>query len=469
MTKETGEQLLYAFDMDKPTSPHSFWDRCDDEEYVKGLLEDPTQLFAADGLTIKGGTVGYSLKDRIAANAPEHSIKHRNAKLIFSILENADKNLRKPAEQIAAFDSRVRQKMNVRSFRTHVFGKNWARGYGSVHETFAGLFGVHVLLAFLIALSSLIYTLGGRPTNVGGVVPEMSATLQLSVDGTATITRSEYFMNDRALLAMWFAIEWAAFELFDMVARPTNRNSLYFVGLVMGPFMQAWLNRQGKGEVMRGACEFPGEALHPAMTSVLRATRGAGKLAAKDFSKIWDSLDSKLPPPPSRAPAARPARRARPKHTRTHTRHRHHCHPSPSPTPYSTTQPPFRKRIRTTALTRTDALAPPQIADLTFKKSEAEACLSQGLFEEAIPGAQQALQLSIDLYGKESIDVVPCYLLLAEANLGALPCGWAIISCLLSRLLGYHQDQRLAAVVAFRAATAWSGRVVPFSSELGSG
>ena len=74
---------------------------------------------------------------------------------------------------------------------------------------------------------------------------------------------------------------------------------------------------------------------------------------------------------------------------------------------------------------REEQLQEEKIADLTFKKSEAEACLSQGLFGEAIPGAQEALQLSIDLYGKESIDVVPCYLLLAEANLGLQQLGQA--------------------------------------------
>lgn len=39
-------------------------------------------------------------------------------------------------------------------------------------------------------------------------------------------------------------------------------------------------------------------------------------------------------------------------------------------------------------------------------------------FELAIPGALQALRISIEVYGSGHIELVPCYLLLAEANLG---------------------------------------------------
>lgn len=56
--------------------------------------------------------------------------------------------------------------------------------------------------------------------------------------------------------------------------------------------------------------------------------------------------------------------------------------------------------------------------ELAQQKAEAEAYLSQGQFESAIPVALAAMQLSVELFGKESIDIVPCYLLLAEANLG---------------------------------------------------
>lgn len=74
---------------------------------------------------------------------------------------------------------------------------------------------------------------------------------------------------------------------------------------------------------------------------------------------------------------------------------------------------------------RDEALKESKVAELTHKKSEAEACLSQGQFEASIPVALEAMKLSVELYGKESIDVVPCYLLLAEANLGTQQLGQA--------------------------------------------
>jgi hypothetical protein len=74
---------------------------------------------------------------------------------------------------------------------------------------------------------------------------------------------------------------------------------------------------------------------------------------------------------------------------------------------------------------RDEALKEAKLAELTQKKGEAEAFLSQGQFEHSIPVALEAMQLSVELFGKESIDVVPCYLLLAEANLGTQELGQA--------------------------------------------
>ena len=102
------------------------------------------------------------------------------------------------------------------------------------------------------------------------------------------------------------------------------------------------------------------------------------------------------------------------------------------------------------------SVAAQQVADLTFKKSEAEACLSQGLFEEAIPGAQEALQLSIDLYGKESIDVVPCYLLLAEANLGGTTAKLAWPNVQLPFRLSHRSTENARAVVTLASMVARS-------------
>ena len=74
---------------------------------------------------------------------------------------------------------------------------------------------------------------------------------------------------------------------------------------------------------------------------------------------------------------------------------------------------------------REEALKESKVSELMYKKSEAESHLSQGQFEAAIPVALEAMTLSVELYGNESIDVVPCYLLLAEANLGTQQLGQA--------------------------------------------
>jgi hypothetical protein len=44
--------------------------------------------------------------------------------------------------------------------------------------------------------------------------------------------------------------------------------------------------------------------------------------------------------------------------------------------------------------------------------------LVTGQYEYAVPGALQSLRFSVDVYGHGRIELVPAYLLLAEANLG---------------------------------------------------
>ena len=56
------------------------------------------------------------------------------------------------------------------------------------------------------------------------------------------------------------------------------------------------------------------------------------------------------------------------------------------------------------------------LIDLT--KTEAANLLARGQFALSIPGALQAMKLTKDVHGDNSIELVPTYLLLAEANLG---------------------------------------------------
>merc|ERR1739848_594814 len=48
----------------------------------------------------------------------------------------------------------------------------------------------------------------------------------------------------------------------------------------------------------------------------------------------------------------------------------------------------------------------------------AQKFLVQGKYDLAVPGALQSLKFAIEIYGNEATELVPSYLLLAEANLG---------------------------------------------------
>ena len=75
--------------------------------------------------------------------------------------------------------------------------------------------------------------------------------------------------------------------------------------------------------------------------------------------------------------------------------------------------PSVEERERQEANVRKSKLA---LIDLC--RMEATKFLVHGDFELSIPGAVQALRYSLDVYGAGKIELVPCYLLLAEANLG---------------------------------------------------
>lgn len=48
----------------------------------------------------------------------------------------------------------------------------------------------------------------------------------------------------------------------------------------------------------------------------------------------------------------------------------------------------------------------------------AESKLSEGKHQEALPAAQFYLRCSKDVYGPTAVELVPAYLLLADANIG---------------------------------------------------
>lgn len=48
----------------------------------------------------------------------------------------------------------------------------------------------------------------------------------------------------------------------------------------------------------------------------------------------------------------------------------------------------------------------------------AQSKLSEGKHQEALPAAQLCLRCSIDVHGPNTVQLVPAYLLLAEANMG---------------------------------------------------
>ncbi|KAJ3024541.1 UNVERIFIED_CONTAM: Zinc finger MYND domain-containing protein 12 [Siphonaria sp. JEL0065] len=59
-----------------------------------------------------------------------------------------------------------------------------------------------------------------------------------------------------------------------------------------------------------------------------------------------------------------------------------------------------------------------QIQLLELSKTEAHKKLFEGQYDLAIPAALQALRFSMDVYGQDSIELVPSYLLLGEASIG---------------------------------------------------
>lgn len=67
---------------------------------------------------------------------------------------------------------------------------------------------------------------------------------------------------------------------------------------------------------------------------------------------------------------------------------------------------------------RTYTLQMSQRALIDLCKNEASKYLVRGQYDYAIPGALQSLKFSVNVFGKNRIELVPPYLLLAEANLG---------------------------------------------------
>ena len=54
--------------------------------------------------------------------------------------------------------------------------------------------------------------------------------------------------------------------------------------------------------------------------------------------------------------------------------------------------------------------------DLT--RTTGQKLLFEGKHEQAVPAAMQSLRFSIDIHGLDSIELVPSYLILAEASIG---------------------------------------------------
>jgi hypothetical protein len=55
---------------------------------------------------------------------------------------------------------------------------------------------------------------------------------------------------------------------------------------------------------------------------------------------------------------------------------------------------------------------------LMISKNEAQRLLFEGHYDLAVPAALQALRFSMQVFGKDSIELVPAYLLLGEADIG---------------------------------------------------
>lgn len=55
---------------------------------------------------------------------------------------------------------------------------------------------------------------------------------------------------------------------------------------------------------------------------------------------------------------------------------------------------------------------------IELTRTTGQKLLFEGKHEQAVPAAMQSLRFSIDVHGLDSIELVPSYLILAEASIG---------------------------------------------------
>lgn len=73
---------------------------------------------------------------------------------------------------------------------------------------------------------------------------------------------------------------------------------------------------------------------------------------------------------------------------------------------------------------------------MELSRAAAKSWVSEGKYCEAMPAAQLSLCCAIDIYGPDVVELVPAYLLLAEAGIGELT-HTSLILILQSKILQY--------------------------------
>jgi hypothetical protein len=323
VTAETGSQMAFLTELDRITSPHPLTLRAglhhdhagrSNLDEWRAWMADPSILVdnTPDGPRPKPGLEGQSLKAKRTSGADDHSMKHRNKRLMVSLLHNRDARLCALPAALKAFTERSKKVMNLTSFLSHAYGWKYLKWLYDV-TIFKGMPQPLCMLVESVALSNYMRTRKARAlvdgvapptleelqkmsladlrqyavkvavdpveldeardaedakaaigklvvkTLVAGLVarPEHSCRITIDADGVVTgICAAEVFADDACHQAVMFANEWMIFEGFDFLAKPTNRDSLYFHSLLVSAFVQALLPR---GQSLSQVSDWKGE------------------------------------------------------------------------------------------------------------------------------------------------------------------------------------------------------------------
>jgi hypothetical protein len=248
VTIETGQQTAFLMELDTTTSPHPLSRRAalhlsadgksNEAEWAEWMADPSLIVENTDfGPRPKAGLQGRTLRGRRTALAHDHSMKHRNKRLLLTSLHNGDPRLRMLVAALLSFTNNVKKAMNVTSFLEHVYGWKYLALLYQVLLVFADMPQPLRMFAESIALSNFTWTRKARALQLpegedGRTVrcwhppmalppparPEFDTQIVMNLAGAiVTVIAAEAFADDNWQHAVSFANEWVIFELFEIV------------------------------------------------------------------------------------------------------------------------------------------------------------------------------------------------------------------------------------------------------------